>query len=365
MIIDTEIHGSNGPVAAAGPKGVLMTEVGTEEAAPWGATTGAGMPRRLDLVLDPSVRAHVRREPGPRFPFPIPNGWFIVARSDELVAGGVLSLHYFGRDLVAFRTEGGDARVTGAYCAHLGAHLGVGGTVRGETVECPFHGWCYDGETGRCTDIPYGSGKIPTKAAIRAYPTLERNGMVWAWHHLEGKAPFYDVPVVPELADPEWSEPYAAEFVIRTNCQEMAENNHDPAHFRFVHGTDAIPDQEIHIEGGYKRAVGMDGFFVRESFGLGLGVLRMTDTMTFLTSTTPVDDEHVHVRWIFTAPASAGPGAAKQIAESFMGGVSQDIPIWENKRYVERPVLLKDERSILDHRAWCTQFYSDPSKAID
>jgi len=342
-----------------------MTEVGTEEAAPWGVTTGAGMPRRLDLVLDPSVRAQVRREPGPRFPFPIPNGWFIVARSDELEPGGVLSLHYFGRDLVAFRTEGGDARVTGAYCAHLGAHLGVGGKVRGETVECPFHGWCYDGETGRCTDIPYGSGKIPTKAAIRAYPALERNGMVWAWHHLEGKAPFYDVPVVPELSDPDWSEPYAAEFVIRTNCQEMAENNHDPAHFRFVHGTDAIPDQEIHIEGGYKRAVGMDGFFVRESFGLGLGVLRMTDTMTFLTSTTPVDDEHVHVRWIFTAPASAGPGAAQQIAESFMGGVSQDIPIWENKRYVERPVLLKDERSILDHRAWCTQFYSDPAKAID
>jgi hypothetical protein len=145
----------------------------------------------------------------------------------------------------------------------------------------------------------------------------------------------------------------------------MAENNHDAVHFQFVHGTPAIPEQEMFIDGCYKRATSMDGFFVRETFGLGLGVLRMTDTMTFLTSTTPIDDEQVLVRWIFTAPTSAGPDAAQKIAESFLGGLSQDIPIWENKRYVERPVLTKEERTILDHRAWCTQFYSDPAVAID
>ena len=200
---------------------------------------------------------------------------------------------------------------------------------------------------------------------MRAYPTLERNGMVWAWHHLEGKRPFYEVPDVPELSDSAWSDPYIADFTIHTNCQEMAENNHDAAHFQFVHGTDAIPEQEMFIDGGYKRATSMDGFFVRETFGLGLGVLRMTDTMTFLTSTTPIDEEEVRVRWIFTAPKSAGPQAAKNTAESFLGGVSQDIPIWENKRYVERPVLLKEERTILDHREWCKQFYSDPADAID
>ncbi|HEY6427427.1 MAG TPA: hypothetical protein VIX84_09355, partial [Acidimicrobiales bacterium] len=108
-----------------------------------------------------------------------------------------------------------------------------------------------------------------------------------------------------------------------------------------------------------------DGFFVRETFGLGLGVLRMTDTMTFLSSTTPIDEEQVHVRWIFTAPKSAGPEATKNTAESFLSGVSQDIPIWENKNYVARPILVKEERTILDHREWCTQFYSDPADAID
>lgn len=347
-----------------------MTDVRTSDATgldgALGADPDAGMPRSAALVLDPALRPTVRREGGPRFPFPIPNGWFIVATSDDVSVGEILPVHYFAKDLVVFRTVGGTARVTGAYCAHLGAHLGVGGKVKGECIECPFHGWRYDGESGRCSQIPYGSGSghIPSRAAVRAYPTLERNGMIWAWHHLEGGAPFYDVPDVPELTDPDWSEPYTVEYMVRTVCQEMAENNHDPAHFRFVHGTDDIPDQEVVIDGGYKRVVSMDGAFVRETFGLGLGVLRITDVMTFFTSTTPIDDESVHVRWTFFSPVRSGPGAPREIAESFLGGVSQDIPIWENKRYVERPVVIRDERSILDHREWCTQFYSDPSNAI-
>ncbi len=60
-----------------------------------------------------------------------------------------------------------------------------------------------------------------------------------------------------------------------------------------------------------------------------------------------------------------GPGAPARAAESFLSGVSQDIPIWENKRYVDRPVVIKDERTLLDHREWCKQFYSDPAEAID
>ncbi len=324
----------------------------------------AGMPRRPELLTDRSLRAHVRREPGPRFPFPVPNGWFIVAASDELEPGTITAVHYFGRDLVLFRTEAGVAHLTGAYCAHLGAHLAVGGRVEGERIVCPFHGWCYEGESGRCVEVPYAE-RVPPRAAVRAYPTIERNGMIWAWFHLEGKPPFYDVPEVPELADPAWSEPFVADFVIDTVCQEMAENNHDPAHFQFVHGTEDIPQEDVHIEGTYKRVTSLGGTFVRESFGLGLGVLHFKDFVTFVSSTTPIDQEGVHVRWIFTTPADQGPQAPARAARSFMSGVSQDVPIWENKRYVERPVIVKEERTILDHRQWCQQFYSDPAAAID
>jgi 3-Ketosteroid 9alpha-hydroxylase C-terminal domain len=193
---------------------------------------------------------------------------------------------------------------------------------------------------------------------------VERNGMVWAWFHLAGEPPFYEVPEVPEMGDPAWSEPHVVDFVVATICQEMAENNHDPAHFRFVHGTDDIPEDEVTIEGTYKRVVSMGGAFVRETYGLGLGVLHVQDYVTFVSSTTPIDTGHVHVRWAFVAPRASGPGVAEAAAQEFLAGVSQDIPIWENKRYVERPVLIKDERTILDHRDWCRQFYSDPATAL-
>jgi nitrite reductase/ring-hydroxylating ferredoxin subunit len=324
------------------------------------------MPRDLAMVLDPSQRPRVRDERRPRFPFPVPNGWFIVAEAPDVEPGATRPLTAFGRELVLFRTQAGEPRVVDAYCAHLGANLAVGGKVDGDGLRCPFHGWCYDGVSGRCVDIPYAESEhIPSKAAVRAFPTLERNGMIWAWHHLEGGEPFYDVPEVPEFDDPAWSAPATRTFVVRTCCQEMAENNHDFAHFKFVHGGEDIPweTEELIADSPYKRTSSPTGF-VRETFGLGLGVLRKPKRFVFLSSSTPLDEDTVLVRWTFVTPSTAGDGAAGQLADVFLEAVSQDIPIWENKTYRDRPVLTKQESGILEYRTWAEQFYSDPAKAI-
>jgi cholesterol 7-desaturase len=45
----------------------------------------------------------------------------------------------------------GDIYALSAYCAHLGANMGIGGkVVNNDCIECPFHGWLYDGKTGKC-----------------------------------------------------------------------------------------------------------------------------------------------------------------------------------------------------------------------
>jgi len=142
----------------------------------------------------------------------------------------------------------------------------------------------------------------------------------------------------------------------------MAENNVDRAHFKFVHGTDAIPEEEFTTDGHYKRVVGMNGNFVREGYGLGLGVLRVKGLTTFVSSTTPIDTDNVHVRWIFTAPVSLGEDAVMKAADSFCEGVSQDLPIWENKIYKEPPVLRPSEKDVSDQRRWARQFYSLPEE---
>ena len=317
---------------------------------------GLPMPRRLSLLDPDTPRLRVRTVTD-RFPFPLPNGWFIVAMADDLGPGEVRALHYFARDLVLYRTDDGEARLVDAYCPHLGAHLGVGSKVEGPNLRCAFHGWAFDGESGACKEIPYGgSERIPGKARVRSYPVIERGGAIWAWYHAEEGAPFFELPVVPEMDDPEWTAPLLAEFRIATSCQEMAENNHDFAHFQFVHGTESIPDGEEVIDGTYKsvKSPGLE----RETFGLGLGVVRIPKALTFVSSVTPIDDDNVHVRWQFTVPLKAGAKAARFFAEQFSAGVTQDIPIWENKIYRPLPVLTKSESGIIAHRNWSKQFYS-------
>jgi nitrite reductase/ring-hydroxylating ferredoxin subunit len=324
-----------------------------------GLPQGLPMPRQPELLTDLSNRRRVTHFKGRRYPFPIPNGWFVVAESEDLKPGEVRALYYFGRDLALYRDDAGAAHLLDAHCPHLGAHLAVGGRVEGSCIRCPFHGWKYDGTTHHCVEIPYGDMKaIPQKAHPRFYSTLERNHLIWAWYHAADKEPFYEVPEVPEFSDPEWSPVLVRDFVINISAQDMAENNVDFAHFRFVHGTDAIPEDEFVTEGTYKRAVGGGGNFVREGFGLGLGVLRVKDYVTFLSSTTPIEEDQVHVRWVFSAPRANGDDAVRSAAESFCAGVSQDIPIWENKIYRDPPIVTKTEKLILEHRRWSRQFYS-------
>ena len=225
---------------------------------------GLPMPRDPSLLDPGSHRLRVRTVTD-RFPFPVPNGWFVVAMSDDVARGEVRSLHYFERDLVLFRDADGAPHLLDAYCAHLGAHLGVGGKVEGACLRCPFHGWAYEGSTGRCTEIPYGkSERIPPKARVRSFPTIERGGAIWAWHHLLDGDPFYELPVVPEIDDEGWTAPLLREFRIATSCQEMAENNHDFAHFMYVHGADSVPQGEEVIEGTYK-SVKQPGLDARRS----------------------------------------------------------------------------------------------------
>src|SRR5262245_66326363 len=61
-----------------------------------------------------------------------PTGWFIVGFASELAAGQVKRAHYFGEELVIFRTESGQIKVLDAYCEHLGAHMGDGEEVAGD-----------------------------------------------------------------------------------------------------------------------------------------------------------------------------------------------------------------------------------------
>ncbi len=104
-------------------------------------------------------------------PLAYPEGWFQVSHAEDLPAGEVMPLHYFGRELVLFRTDSGVPQVLDGHCVHLGAHLGHGGRVEDDRLLCPFHSWAY-GTDGVCLNIPYAE-RIPRGARQRAWPTLQ------------------------------------------------------------------------------------------------------------------------------------------------------------------------------------------------
>jgi phenylpropionate dioxygenase-like ring-hydroxylating dioxygenase large terminal subunit len=307
---------------------------------------------------------------------PIPNGWFAVAWSHSLREGDVEPIHYFGEDLVLFRTRSGHARVLDAFCAHLGAHLGHGGRVLGETVRCPFHGWQYDGTSGDCVHIPYCE-RIPSLARVRSWEVQEKNGMVFAWYHAEGKPPEWDFPALPEIGDPEWSEPRTFELEIPAHVQDTHENNNDPVHFQFVHGMAETPPSEIRFseDGRHYQIVSHSerqtpfGTFqtslVRDSWGLGLSSVRSVGIadagLLMYSSTTPIDERRVHSRWLLTATRNWVDLAGEEFMQALTTGVQQDFPIWSNKVHRARPVLCEADVYLAEFRRWARQFYSEPA----
>jgi len=41
--------------------------------------------------------------------------------------------------------------------------------------------------------------------------------------------------------------------------------------------------------------------------------------------------------------------------------VERDIMVWNHKTYIDKPILVKEDRYIRRHRHWFNQFYSENS----
>jgi phenylpropionate dioxygenase-like ring-hydroxylating dioxygenase large terminal subunit len=320
-----------------------------------------------------------------RFPMSTPFGWFFVAYSSELQAGDVRPVHYFGRDFVLYRTEGGQAALADAYCPHLGAHLGHGGKIIGEAIECPFHGWRFDTQ-GACTEIPYARAMPPRArrpGCLPGYPVVERNQVVWAWHHPKGEPPLFEVIEHPEVGAEGWSPLECYQWRLASNPQEIAENGVDVAHFRAVHRMDAVPEGKTSyvahvrrsIAEGTRMAQRPDGTHVQTvsrvetlQNGAGQKYTRLTGLaeVLLMVLVTPIEADDVELRFAFTY-RSVPPGSPEQeiIRRMIAGiigqtGVAGDIPIWHNKIHRAHPLLCDGDGPILQFRQYFRQFYVEP-----
>ncbi len=312
-----------------------------------------------------------------RYPFPIPFGWFCVGYPEEFENGAPRPLFAMDQHFVGWRDEESVLHVMDAFCPHLGAHLGHGGTVDGCQIACPFHGWKFDA-AGRNTEIPY-STRTNDRGRIRTYPVVERNGvsMIW-WHPDATVEPMWEIPVIPELASPEWGTVIRTERSFDAHVQELAENQVDSAHFRYVHSTPTVPVME-HYETGFPEAMmrsrqtfvtprgDVDARIDVRSVGPGLSIVEFSgiiDTID-VACNTPIDAEHTVVRSSYRFKSLGDAELTEKIGHAFVNEVDkqmsmEDRPIWEHKAYLPRPALADTDGPFMKFRKWAAQFYPEP-----
>ena len=108
------------------------------------------------------------------------NFWYPAERSENIGESPV-RLRMLGQDFVLWRDSTGTAHCLSNTCSHRGGSLGGGKVVNG-LIQCPYHGWRFDGD-GVCRGIPSlgPNPKIPARTRVDAYPVIERYGLVFCF----------------------------------------------------------------------------------------------------------------------------------------------------------------------------------------
>lgn len=162
------------------------------------------------------------------------NFWYAVEQSCA-VGAAPRKVTLLGQDLVLFRSErDGKVAALSDRCVHRLASLS-GGTVTGDCVRCPYHGWTFQ-KDGACTAIPANppGAPIPKKARVDSYPVEERYGWVFVFLGDLPEAERPPIPPFPEFGQPGWRAIYG-QFLWKAHYTRVVENGADIAHAPFIH----------------------------------------------------------------------------------------------------------------------------------
>ena len=315
--------------------------------------------------------------------------WYVIGWSEEFEQGQSKPLHYFGEELVGYRDDNGEIHVLTGHCKHLGAHLGHGGKVVGDCIECPFHGWRW-GPDGKHAYMPSEPGRTMKTMKLRSYPIHESHGVVFMWYHPHGEAPRWAPPDIftkfPEVTDtPDMYYRSYPEFSVvcrdeNVHPQIVAENAPDSAHFRYVHNATVTPiclkweieDNEWQFLTGWPdvNSSDPDAMSLRvhsHIAGLGYAITAFEGVQQhrLIFACTPTDQGKSDLFYKIWWPKPEGetsdvppPEIQKLVEKRFLQTVWDDLSIWRYQNYVERPPLDRiDAKPYMAMRKWALQFY--------
>ncbi|SBO42141.1 Rieske 2Fe-2S domain-containing protein [Cyanobium sp. NIES-981] len=166
--------------------------------------------------------------------------WYPVAYLEDLDPGRPTAFTLLEQDLVLWWDAAAATwRAFEDVCPHRLVPLSEGRlNDRGE-LECPYHGWSFDG-SGLCTAIPQAD---PAQAAVAcgsarsrctALPTATGQGLLFVFSGDPERAPQVPLPLVPQLEEPGW----LVQDTFRDlpmDALTLLENVLDVSHVPFTH----------------------------------------------------------------------------------------------------------------------------------
>lgn len=154
--------------------------------------------------------------------------WHPVAYAAELLDKPI-DVTLLGQSVVIARLNG-EVRALNGRCPHKGTKLALGQIVDG-AIECPYHGWRFDGE-GACVRIPAREELTDTmKVSTSCYHATEQAGIIW----VALEKPLFPAPVFPELNDSAYRVLQGESYDWATSAPRRLENFVDFCHFAYVH----------------------------------------------------------------------------------------------------------------------------------
>lgn len=336
------------------------------------------------------------------YPPPYPDGWYRVAASDELPAGGITYHECLGTQLVLARSDqDGSVSAMGAFCPHMGANL-AGGCVKGGRLECPFHRWQLSAD-GHVAEIPY-LDKAPPRIRQRVWPARERYGQIFIYHrgdheaHGPDEPPPYDLPVIEDIDSGRMVHRGThAPRNVKMHLIEFAENSVDFQHFSPLHGEMFIPWTTLKVpfvdvihrakwepDPEHPHLAYFHNDAILKIFGREVDRTKAHATITFygpagvvtfrfsipdageilmFQTHLPVAPLEQEVRFTWFADKSMPRWLTHYVVGNWVSQWRNDIDIWENKIHLRKPVLVRGDGPIHRLRRWYQQFYPSAPEA--
>jgi nitrite reductase/ring-hydroxylating ferredoxin subunit len=201
--------------------------------------------------------------------------WIPAIRSDELPAPDCapLRVRLLGEDMIGYRTTSGAVGLMQNACPHRGASMFFGRNEE-EGLRCVYHGWKFD-VRGNCIDMPSepAESNFKNKVHARAYPTHERNGIIWAYmgpREIPPPLPMVEANLLSQGAD------HVAVLFRDCNWMQGLEGEMDTVHAALLHfGAVKFEDQTPGTFGYYHyRQRDAKFVTVETDFGMANGAFR-------------------------------------------------------------------------------------------